>query len=56
MNNLAMTAAVEYNYLRPDDNLKIAIRRKAALNIRVDLSRSQTSHQKLAAWDGGIAP
>jgi hypothetical protein len=56
MNDLAMTVGVEHNFLRPDDNLKIAIRRKAALNTRVDLSRSQTSHQKLAALDEGIAP
>jgi hypothetical protein len=56
MNDLAMTVAVQHNFLRPDGNLKIAIRRKAALNIRVDLSRSQTSHQKLAALERGIAP
>jgi hypothetical protein len=56
MDNLAMTVAVGHKFLRPDDNLKIAIRRKADLNTRVDLSRSQSSYQKLAALDGGIAP
>jgi hypothetical protein len=56
MNNLAMTVAVGHKFLRPDDNLLIAIGRKADLNTRVDLSRSQISHQKLATLDGGIAP
>jgi hypothetical protein len=56
MNDLALTVAARHNFLQPGDNLKIAKRRKAALNTRVDLSRSQISRQKLAALDGGIAP
>jgi hypothetical protein len=56
MNNLAMTVAVGYILLRPDDNLKIAKGPKAALNTRVDMSRSQASHQKFTALDGDIVP
>jgi hypothetical protein len=56
MNDLAMTVAVAPNSLRRDDNLKIAKSLKSALNNGVDLSHSQTSHQKLVALDGGIAP
>jgi hypothetical protein len=56
MNDLAMTVAVAHNFLWWDDNLKIAKRRKPALNTGVDLSHSQTSHQKLAALAGVIAP
>ena len=56
MNNLAMTVAVGYILLRPDDNLKIAKGRKAALNTQVDMSRSQASHQNITALDGCIAP
>ena len=56
MNDLAMTVAVRDSFLRRDGNLKIAKREEMALNTAVDLSCSQTSHQKLPASAGGIAP
>ncbi len=56
MNDLAMTVAVRDSLLRQDDNLKIARREKMLLNARVDLPCSQTSHLKLPASAGGIAP
>jgi hypothetical protein len=56
MNDPAMMVAVRDNLPRQADNLKIAKRERMALNIRVELSCTQTSHQRLPASAGGIAP